>query len=79
MQTILKSLTFLVAAALPAAIAAELIGVPLPSALEPAHLFLGFVGALVAMTTVGDYSTARVRALRVVASAPTKAAHPLAA
>jgi heme A synthase len=88
MKTSLKFLALLFAASVPAAIAAELAGVPLPVTFSLAHAFSAFVITLAALTAVADYArrpkplvpaAARRPAPATLDRAPSLAHHPLAA
>jgi hypothetical protein len=59
MKTLFKSAIVILAAALPAAFAAEMFGVSMPAAFNTAHAFSAFVAALTILTLWNDYAPAK--------------------
>ncbi len=79
MKTIFKLFPALFATAVPAAMAVELAGFPLPAVADPISLFVAFVVTFLTQTVVTDYSKPR-RELATLAKASTeKSSNPLAA
>jgi hypothetical protein len=82
MKTFLASLSLVSALAVPGALAVETLGVSLPTAIDPTHIFAGFVVSCVALLAFGEYgrnsrrlvSAASARRARI-----KRAPHPLAA
>jgi hypothetical protein len=82
MKTFLTLLSFVSALAVPGALAIEVAGFSLPTAIDPTHAFAGFVVSLVALMAFADYAktaTRRVRSTAMATARTAKAAHPLAA
>ena len=71
MNTILKTLSLILAAAIPVAFSAESNGFDLPVAFNTGHLFGAFVVALTLLTLFSDYRSAKP--LRLYRSAATAA------
>lgn len=59
MNTTLKIIALVLTAAVPVAFGAESLGVALPTAINTAHLFGGFVVSLMALMVLTDYRTAK--------------------
>ena len=82
MKHSLRFLAVFVAASVPAAFAAELAGVALPTTVDPLHMFAAFVMTMVGCTVWADYAR-KAKSLTAVCSASSaarvKVAHPLAA
>ncbi|WP_146180109.1 hypothetical protein [Opitutus sp. ER46] len=70
MNTILKTLALVLAAAVPAAFTAETNGLNLPAALATGNLLLAFGAVLTVLTMVTDYRVAKPLATHAAASAP---------
>ena len=79
MKTIFKLLPALLAAALPAAMATELAGISLPTAVDCPTLFSAFVVSVVMLTAVSDYSRSRRKVVVPAPASVEKSPHPLAA
>lgn len=79
MKTKLTFLPAFLATSVPASMAVELLGLPLPPVLEAPSLFSVLIVTLLAWLAIGDYSRPQPINLDRVLSPTAKAEHPLAA
>lgn len=75
MKTSLASLSLVLAAGFPGSLLAEIVGLPLPAALDAGHTLGVFVAVLTVLTAFSDYTRRPVRALT---STPPAALTPTA-
>jgi hypothetical protein len=70
MNTFLKTLALLLAAALPMTVAATALDWSLPTPVDPAHLFASFVVVVTLLTVFADYRPQKTLAIATSAAAP---------
>ena len=79
MKTSLEYSALLFAAAVPVTLAAGLADVSVPATVDTLHVFAAFVGVLVLLIVLRDYSRPKPRLVPAAQPIAAKAAHPLAA
>jgi len=79
MKTLFRFLPAILAASVPASLAAELTGLNVPSGLDGLSVFSALVVSLLALLAVGDYSRSYRFQTNLAVARTAKADHPLAA